>query len=90
MRSSSFFILLSISLLCILAQGAQESYSVLKRYALVAGANYGGRERVVLKYAQTDARAFARVLGELGGIDINDIIDFHLAETILERVLLNV
>lgn len=38
------------------------------RFLLVAGANNGGKERPVLRYAVTDAQAFAGVLSEMGGI----------------------
>lgn len=39
-----------------------------RRFALIAGANDGGADRVQLQYAVTDARAFASVLSELGGV----------------------
>ncbi|MFC1586573.1 caspase domain-containing protein, partial [Fibrobacterota bacterium] len=45
----------------------------LKRMALIVGVNYGGKDRVILKYAQSDAKAFARVMRELGGIDKSDL-----------------
>jgi hypothetical protein len=40
-----------------------------RRYLLSAGANNGGRERVLLRYAVTDAKAFASVLLDMGGVD---------------------
>ena len=40
----------------------------LQRYALVVGANAGGADRPVLRYAVTDAERFARVLVDLGGV----------------------
>ena len=36
------------------------------RWAIVAGSNYGGSERIPLRYAQEDARKMVRVLRELG------------------------
>ena len=36
-------------------------------YALVAGANQGGRDRPALRFAVSDAARFASVLQELGG-----------------------
>lgn len=39
-----------------------------RRFALVAGANDGGDDRVRLRYAVTDAEAFAGVLEDLGGV----------------------
>ncbi len=52
---------------------AKEGSQVLRRKALVVGANNGGKERVTLKYAQTDARAFAKVIRDLGGVGKEDI-----------------
>lgn len=46
----------------------------LQRLALIMGSNNGGAERSVLRYADTDASAFATVLTELGGLDPFDII----------------
>ncbi|MBI9109251.1 MAG: caspase family protein [Spirochaetales bacterium] len=45
---------------------AQES--VMRRYALYVGSNYGGRDRVTLSYAVTDARAISEVMQQLGGV----------------------
>src|SRR6185295_3750889 len=39
--------------------------SPLRRFALILGANDGGRERTRLRYAVADARAFAQVLQNL-------------------------
>ncbi len=46
----------------------------LRRYALVAGSNAGGPDRGRLKYAASDARAFATVLKELGGVRDEDLV----------------
>ncbi|MBN8230444.1 caspase family protein [Corallococcus macrosporus] len=40
----------------------------VRRLALFVGVNDGGPERVRLRYAETDAKAFALVLAELGGV----------------------
>ena len=40
----------------------------LRRFALVAGVNDGGRDRVPLRFARSDAEHVARVLERLGGI----------------------
>ena len=40
----------------------------LERHALIVGANTGGRDRPLLKYAISDAERFARVMVELGGV----------------------
>jgi hypothetical protein len=44
------------------------------RLALVIGANQGGGDREVLRYAVTDANAFARVLADLGGVHPDDAL----------------
>ncbi len=41
---------------------------IIKRYAVVLGANDGGKGRVRLRYAVSDARAMSKVLEELGGV----------------------
>lgn len=46
----------------------KEGEGVIRRFALVVGANDGGAARVRLKYAETDALAFTRVLQKLGGL----------------------
>ncbi|MGH1342113.1 MAG: caspase family protein [Nannocystales bacterium] len=44
----------------------------VRRFALVVGANDGGAERVVLRYAVDDANAVAKVLVEIGGLQDGD------------------
>ncbi len=44
----------------------------VRRFALVVGANDGGSERVVLRYAVDDANAVAKVLVEIGGLAEQD------------------
>jgi hypothetical protein len=39
-----------------------------RRFALLVGANHGGKDRVTLRYAVDDARAVQKVLEEMGGI----------------------
>lgn len=41
----------------------------VSRYALVIGSNTGGEDRVQLKYAVSDAKSFARVLTDMGGVE---------------------
>ncbi|MDQ3003627.1 MAG: caspase family protein [Fibrobacterota bacterium] len=45
-----------------------------RRLGLMIGANDGGRERVRLQYAGTDAKTFALSMQELGGLDPKDCI----------------
>jgi hypothetical protein len=46
----------------------------LRRFAFVAGSNDGGDTLVKLKYAETDARSFAAVLQDLGGVKPRDLV----------------
>lgn len=55
------------------AAGA-ESAVPLRRFAMVAGSNDGGEGLIRLKYAETDARAFAAVLQDLGGVRAQDMV----------------
>ena len=55
------------------AAGA-ESPVPLRRFAMVAGSNYGGESLIRLKYAENDARSFAAVLQDLGGVRAQDMV----------------
>jgi len=46
----------------------------IERFLLVAGANNGGTDRVLLRYAESDANSFANVMLQMGGIDKNNIL----------------
>lgn len=46
----------------------------VRRFALVVGANDGGEERVVLRYAGTDAEAVSAVLERFGGVATGDLV----------------
>ncbi|RKG71964.1 caspase family protein [Corallococcus terminator] len=60
-------LVLLLSLLVVPPAFAAEAVAV-RRLALLVGVNDGGPERVKLRYADTDARAFSQVLSELGGV----------------------
>lgn len=60
----------ALLVLVTLAQPAEP----VRRFALVAGANDGGRARVTLRYAGTDASAVASVLTQLGGVSKDDLV----------------
>jgi hypothetical protein len=79
----------AIALLSALAAGAQDSDAArdaaaahdaamapqaFRRIAVVAGANLGGEGRAKLKYAASDARSFASVITELGGVRKEDLV----------------
>lgn len=57
--------LLGTTLLAPATASAQET---TRRFAMVVGANNGGSDRVMLRYAVKDAQSFAGVLEELGGV----------------------
>jgi len=46
----------------------QPAQAVLQRHMLVIGANFGGADRPMLRYAVSDAERFATVMVELGGV----------------------
>ncbi len=84
--------ILAACLLALFALAASaEDLVPLRRYALVAGSNDGGSGRVRLKYAESDARAFASVMQELGGVRSEDLVlvvnpSLSRFRTALERV----
>lgn len=63
-----------ILLPCLNLTSQEQNYAgtKLRRFALIAGSNDGGPERVKLLYAASDARAFAKVMQELGGVNAED------------------
>lgn len=71
----AFIVILAVSILAGAASGPALAgpQSELRRFALVIGANDGGRERVKLRFATTDAQAVARVVRELGGVAPDDL-----------------
>lgn len=48
-----------------------------RRYAVVIGANEGQASDVILRFAQSDATRFARVLKSLGGFRPEDVVVLH-------------
>jgi hypothetical protein len=65
-------LLLIAALLLASALGAQQAH--LRRFALIAGANDGGYDRIRLRYAVSDARTFAAVMETMGGVEPRDRI----------------
>jgi hypothetical protein len=53
--------------------GIASAQAILKRFVLVAGANSGGTDRPLLRYAVSDAERFERVLTDLGGVSSSDV-----------------
>jgi hypothetical protein len=58
----------------VLFPGGGFAAGAVQRYALVAGANFGGSDRAPLQYAISDAERFARVLTDLGGVSPSNAI----------------
>jgi hypothetical protein len=56
------------------AAGQIAATAPLRRFALVMGANGGGEGLERLRYAASDARSFAAVMTELGGVADGDLI----------------
>ncbi len=52
--------------------GIASAQAVLRRFVLVAGANSGGADRPLLRYAVSDAQKFEMVLADLGGVSAPD------------------
>ena len=52
----------------------QASDNRINRYVVAVSANYGGQGRPVLRYAESDAKSFAKVLGEMGGVQPGNVI----------------
>ena len=44
----------------------------IRRFALVVGSNYGGKDRTKLQYAVSDAKAMIKILEEIGGVMPDD------------------
>jgi len=52
-----------------ISTASDDEQVLIRRYLLSAGQNNGGRDRVLLRYAVTDAKAFETVLTDMGGVD---------------------
>lgn len=77
MKRIAILIVLVIFLMCdVSLNGTSQHLKKVstKRFALVVGANDGGADRVILRYAVSDAKAMKKVLEEMGGISPADSI----------------
>lgn len=45
----------------------------INRYVVAISANNGGKNRPMLRYAESDARSFANVLKEMGGVQVQNV-----------------
>lgn len=53
---------------------AMPELSLINRFVVAVSANNGGSERLVLRYAESDAKAFTKVLKEMGGVLAENVI----------------
>lgn len=67
---------------------SDDSVSGVERYAIYIGANYGGRSRERLLYAQSDALSFKKTMSEIGGVtDSNSRILYDPTKDGLDKAL---
>ncbi len=71
LTGSAIFCLVCLVALLTAASNAHAAASneiAINRYVFAVSANNGGKGRPVLRYAESDARAFANVLSQMGGV----------------------
>jgi len=66
------------------ASGESSGSIAIERYVFAVSANNGGKERPRLRYAETDARAFAEVLSQMGGVPKQNV--FRVTEPSVESL----
>lgn len=66
-------LVLLITMVC-LSYAQVTADGAVRRLVLAAGANNGGMDRDLLRYAVSDAENFVRVLEEMGGLDPADVL----------------
>jgi len=74
MKTVRFIFLISFILLTANVLFANQADNATRRFGLFIGSNNGGRERVTLRYAVTDARSMVNVFSEMGGISGKDAV----------------
>ncbi len=67
-------VLVFSALLLVVAVPVLPAQAEVQRFALAVGANFGGADRALLRYAVADAERFARVLADLGGVNPSNAI----------------
>ena len=68
---SIFFCIVSLVVVFVMAGSAHANVKesiAIDRYVFAVSANNGGKGRPVLRYAESDAKAFANVLSQMGGV----------------------
>jgi caspase domain-containing protein len=70
-RTAVVLVLIAVSGRALAAEAYPET---IRRFAFIAGSNDGGPSRVELRFAHSDAKAMARVLRQLGGVESPDTV----------------
>ena len=75
-KKTIFTVLFCIFVFHISLMHADQSHKnvEIKRFAIVVGANNGGPDRIMLKYAVSDAVSLSKVLEDMGGVSEGDSI----------------
>jgi hypothetical protein len=68
------FSLLVLVLFAAVSSPAATNDGRINRYIVAISANYGGDGRPQLRYAESDAKSFANVLKEMGGVQAQNVI----------------
>lgn len=63
----SLFLNICITIM-VLGFASFTSATPIERHILALSANNGGKDRPILRYAETDAKSFVAVLSEMGGV----------------------
>ena len=76
LSAMSFGLILVLMLLAVDANAANPATESarINRYVVAVSANNGGSGRPMLRYAESDARSFAKVLKEMGGVQPQNVI----------------
>ncbi|MBN2353556.1 MAG: hypothetical protein JXD23_13365 [Spirochaetales bacterium] len=67
-------IIFCLAVVCLAAPAlvAANESAALERYGIIVGSNEGGPERVSLRFAASDAQAFAAVMQDMGGLPVSN------------------
>jgi hypothetical protein len=73
MMAMRLFVFLVVIAACVPEATAADA-PALRRFALIAASNDGGKDRARLRFANSDAKAMASVLRDLGGVQREDLV----------------
>ena len=78
------FSLLILVLFAAVSSPAATNDGRINRYIVAISANYGGEGRPQLRYAESDAKSFAKVLEEMGGVQKQNV--FQIKEPNISKI----